>query len=122
MYGSVSSQVVATSDSVAPDAPAIVSALQKSNSQIDVTVSLPSADADGSQLSGLKRVDIATAPVGSEGANPFEGKAWPEIAAMDGVVLAGLDITPEAAGTQVKITIPVLNLGGSQAIAAACSD
>jgi hypothetical protein len=121
MYGSVSSQVVSTSDSVAPDAPAIVAALQKSNSQIDVTVSLPSADADGSQLSGLKRVDIATAPV-VDGVNPFEGKAWPEIAAMEGVAMVGLDITAEQAGQQVTVTIPVLNLGGSQAIAVACSD
>lgn len=121
MYGSVSSQVVTTSDSVPPDAPAIVAVAQTSNSQINVDLLLPNNDADGSQLSGLKRVDVATAPV-IDGVNPFDGKTWPQIAAMDGVALVGLDITSEQAGQQVTVIIPVLNLGGSQVIAAACSD
>lgn len=119
-YGPVSISGFATADVVAPGAPTIVFVEQVDNTTLAVTVAVPVADATGGDLSGLTTLTLATASM-SDGLNPFEGLSMPEILAL-GAVSVNVELTPEDAGTQKVVSLAIVNLGGFQALAAACND
>lgn len=121
MWSAVALTSVVTTDVMAPGAPSFAGVRQISNSQIEATVNLPTLDSDGSELSGLSKLVVATAPF-VEGINPFEGLSMPEILALPGVVTAEVVLTDEDAGQQKPVVLPITNLGGNQAVAAACND
>ena len=108
-------------DSVAPGAPSFLHLDQISNTQIEVEVQLPLQDANGEALSGLKLLVIATTPM-TAGENPFSGRSMDEILAMAGVSSFEAQLTTSDAGSSKRMTLPVLNLGGFQAFAAAVAD
>ena len=120
MYGPVALGYLQTTDLIAPGMPVFVAAAQIDNATIRLTIAIPTMDANGANLSGLKLLTIATMPM-SGGNNPFEGKSMTEILAM-GTAKFDVTLTPEDAGLQKTVDVPVVNLGGVQAFAAACSD
>lgn len=120
-YGPVSISEFGTTDVVAPGAPSFITIAQLSNSLVHCVVALPTLDSDGSELTGLVKLTVATLPM-SEGINPFEGLSMPEILALTGVVTAEVELVPGDAGTQKEFDIAIVNLGGFQAFAAACAD
>jgi len=110
-YGPVTISEFATSDVVAPGAPTFVLVEQ----------AVPTTDATGGPLTGLTTLTVATATM-SEGINPFEGLSMSEILALPGAASVDVELTEADAGTQKVVTLPVVNLGGFQALAAACKD
>lgn len=107
-------------DEVAPGAPTFVSVQQTGNKQWAASVQLPLVDADGSELTGLSKLTVAST-VMVNGENPFIGKSMDEIIAS-GAQVQHVDLTPGDAGTIKDVTIPLVNLGGFQAFAAAVTD
>lgn len=71
--------------------------------------------------SGLTKLTVTSLPM-TDGVNPFEAMSMMEILALDGVQTVDIPLTPDNAGTQKEITMVVMNLGGTQAFAAACAD
>ena len=121
MYGPVTISEFATTDVVAPGAPTFVLVEQIDNQNIEATIAIPTTDATGGPLTGLTYLTVATATM-SEGVNPFEGLSMPEILALPGAASIDIELTEADAGTQKVVTLPVVNLGGFQALAAACKD
>ncbi|HPP22088.1 MAG TPA: hypothetical protein PK235_14810 [Phycisphaerae bacterium] len=72
-------------------------------------------------LSGLKKLTVVTIAM-SGGNNPFQGLSMPEALALAGVLNIDVTLSEGDAGQQKVIDIPVVNLGGAQAFAAACAD
>ena len=120
-YGPVSYSEFATSDIVAPGAPTFIAVSQTNNLTIKATVAIPTQDATGGPLTGLSELTVATMPM-SGGQNPFIGLSMDEILALPGISIVTVALVEAEAGTQVEVILPVVNLGGFQAIAAACSD
>ena len=108
-------------DVVSPGAPAFVGVVQGSNREWTVDVQLPLVDADGSELTGLAGLALATLPM-AEGINPFTGLSMAEIRALPGVLVQDVALTVGDAGGLKSIAVPVMNLGGWQAFAAAVTD
>lgn len=121
-FGTVSVTSLATLDAVAPGAPTFVSLVQSSNSTIDVTLSMPTADADGTPLTGLAKLTVATLAGDPSGFNPFEGLSMDQILTITGIQAVNVVLTPADAGTQKGVQMSVTNLGGTQWFAAACAD
>ena len=119
-YGTVSYGTVTTSDIVAPGAPTFISIQQISNQTVSVVLAIPAIDSDGSNLTGLTKITIVT--VAMSGEHPFEGKSMSEVLAVPGVVSIDVSLQESDAGTQKTVEMPVVNLGGQQAFAAACAD
>lgn len=120
-YGPVSVANVTTSDLIAPGMPTFVTLKQNDNKIIRATVAIPTMDANGDNLSGLTKLTVATA-IMTGGTNPFTGKSMTEILATAGVQKVDVTIVPADAGQQKVVDVTVMNLGGTQAFAAACSD
>jgi hypothetical protein len=120
-FSSVALYDVQTVDSVAPGVPTITSVIQSSNKTIQVAVTLPILDADGSELSGMTRLVVATA-IEVDGLSPFASLSMQDILALPGVVSVEVAVSAADAGAQKLVELPVLNLGGYQEIAAAVSD
>lgn len=108
-------------DVVAPGAPAFLSFNQLDNKFVEANLILPAVDSDGTELTGLTVLAIATAPQ-LDGVNPFGGLGWLEVTALPGAVVVSTPVTPGDAGATKTIKLPVVALGGVQAFAAACSD
>lgn len=120
-YSAVTLFDLQTFDVVSPAAPSVVTAVQRDNNNVDLSLLLPLVDADGSELTGLTKLTVATAAV-VDAVNPFEGLSMPEILALGGVIFTDVTLTPSDAGTQKDVTLPVVNRGGFQTFAAAVSD
>jgi len=120
-YGPVTVSEFATTDVVAPGAPIFVLVEQLDNDTMRATLSIPTTDATGGPLTGLTKLTVTTATM-SAGANPFDGLSMSEILALPGAASVDVDLTEADAGTQKEVVLPVVNLGGFQALAAACSD
>lgn len=120
-YGPVMITDIVTTDLVAPGAPIFISIQQISNVIVRVICSIPTMDADGNNLTGLKKLTVVTAPMAG-GFNPFSGLGMSEILVVPAVVKIDVTLTESDAGTQKSVDMPVVNLGGAQALAAACSD
>lgn len=120
-YGPVATSSLLTTDLIAPGMPVFVSATQTNNTTIRLVIALPTMDANGANLTGLTKLSVASA-VMTGGTNPFESKSMTEILAMTGVTKTHVTVTPTEAGQQKTVDVPVANLGGMQAFAAACSD
>ena len=108
-------------DVVAPSAPGFVSVTQVSNALWKVGIQLPLTDADGSALTGLVKLTLATLPM-LEGANPFTDMDMPSIINIPNVLIVELSLVEADAGQVKEIEVPVLNLGSWQAFACAVSD
>lgn len=108
-------------DEVSPGAPSFVNVSQVDNHNWELGIQLPLQDSDGTSLTGLTMLKVATLPM-TEGANPFIGLSIDEIANLPGVVVNEVGLTPSDAGTVATINVPIMNLGGFQAFAAAVSD
>jgi len=120
-YGLVALDELQTVDLVAPGLPAFSSISQQSNTVVKCTITLPTLDADGNNLSGLTTLTVATLPkTGPD--SPFEGLSMDQILALTGVVKVDVPVTPADAGVQKEVDLPVVNLGGFQSFAAACAD
>lgn len=122
MYGPVATNAFQTQDLVAPGMPIFTNIEQTSNTVVKVGVALPSMDADGGNLSGLTKLTVATIAMADPATNPFAGKSMVEILALAGVSKVNVTVTASDAGQEKSIDVPVINLGGFQAFAAACSD
>jgi len=120
-YGLATISEFATTDVVAPGAPTFVLMEQIDNDTMRATVSIPTTDATGGPLTGLARLTVATATM-SAGANPFDGLSMPEILAFAGAASVDVELTEADAGTQKEVILPIVNLGGFHALAAACND
>jgi hypothetical protein len=120
-FGPVTLATSETADVSAPGAVGVVDIMQISNSQLIVKCALPSADADGSPLTGLVRVVVAGAMLNDLGLNPFENLSMDQALAV-AASSTTLNLTPEMAGTVVEVTVPVLVVGAVHAFAVAASD
>lgn len=120
-YGPVSLSELATTDIVAPSAPTFVTIGQIDNLTIRALVAIPTTDATGGALTGLAKLTVATM-VMSGGQSPFVGLSMDEILALPGVNVVHVDLVEAEAGTQIEVVLPIVNLGGFQSLAAACSD
>jgi len=120
-YGLVSTASLQTSDMVAPGLPIFIALNQESNQIIKATIAMPTTDANGDNLTGLTKLTVATlAQVGGD--NPFDGLSMAEILALQGVQVQNITLKDEDAGTEKQVDMPIVNLGGMQAFAAACAD
>jgi len=120
-YGPVNLSEFQTSDGVAPGAPVFVNVVQVDNNFVRVTVALPTVDSNGDNLSGLTKLTVATLAK-SGPTNPFAGLDMNQILGLAGVVKVDVAVTAADAGTQKDVDLPVVNLGGFQALAAAAAD
>lgn len=120
-YGPVSLGELITADVVAPGMPGFLSVKQSGNNTIKLLITIPSADSDNSPLTGLAKLTVVTAMM-LDGINPFVSLSMPEILALSGIALQDVTLSPDSAGTQVEVEMPIVNLGGTQAFAAACCD
>ena len=120
-YGPVTLSSLATTDIVAPGAPVFVSGTQIDNTIIRLRISTPTMDSNGGSLTGLTKLTVVSA-VMTGGVNPFTAKSMTEILAMAGIQKIDVALTPADAGQQKTVDVTVMNLGGTQAFAAACSD
>jgi len=121
MYGPVSVAEQQAIDTVAPAAPAFVGINQQGDEAWAIDIQLPTLDSDQTPLTGLTKLTVVTLTM-VEGSNPFVGLSMDEIKGLPGVVVQDVTLTPEDAGTVKTVNLPVLNLGGFQAFAAACAD
>ena len=121
MYGPVVLNTFQTNDLVAPGMPVFTNLEQVSNSVVRATLAMPVMDSDGGNLTGLTKLTVATMAMAGVD-NPFEALSMAEIVAMAGVTKIVVTISPADAGTEKSVDVPVTNLGGFQAFAAACSD
>ena len=121
VYGPVSTFTLLTTDVVAPGMPVFVSGVQVDNLNVSLVLAMPVMDANGANLTGLAKLTVATA-VMTGGVNPFTGLSMTQIVALPGVTKVNVTLTPDDAGQQKTVVLPVVNLGGQQAFAAACSD
>ena len=113
---------VQSADVVSPGAPSIISVVQVDNRKMQVVIGLPLKDSDGSDLTGMTKLVVATAPQVAGGANAYEGMGMQEILTLPSSVAANISLTPDDAGSQKTVEIPIVNLGGYQSIAAAVTD
>ena len=120
-YGTVSYGVLNTFDVVAPGAPTFISTQQINNQLVRAVLAIPTVDSDGSNLTGLTKLTVATA-VMAGATNPFTGMSMAEILALPGVVSIDVALQASDAGAQKTVELPVVNLGGQQAFAAAAAD
>lgn len=125
-YGPVTFAEAQSVDDSAPGAPAFVSIEQPQgqNDTFACLVRLPELDADGSELTGLTKLAVATA-TRTDDLNPFEGKSMEEILALGPdapSVVVELDPATNPPGSEVAVSLPVTQLGSNQQFAAACSD
>lgn len=109
-----------STDVVSPGTPSFVLVAQVDNKKWNCDIQLPVQDADGSDLTGLTKLVVATA-VMTDGVNPFVGLSMDEILAS-GVSFSETALTPADAGTVKSVEVGLQNLGGFQAFAAAVSD
>lgn len=120
-YGPISVYSLGTVDLTGPGAPTFVSATQISNTIIRLVIALPTMDSGGGNLTGLVKLSVASLPmVGTT--NPFTGKAMNEILVLPSVQKIDVTVSAADAGTQRSVDVSVMNLGGTQAFCAACSD
>jgi hypothetical protein len=108
-------------DLSAPGAPQFHLIEQVNNNEFAAVVVLPTADANGSGLSGLAHLRVASASR-SDGSNPFEGigpDLWPQVS---GVQIVNVIITPEDAGDTRVLPFAAGPAGSEQWFAAACND
>lgn len=105
-----------TTDVVAPGAPAFQGFAQVSNVAGKVSLQLPSLDSDGSPLTGLTHLSVATA------SESLAGKSVEEIAAVAGVVLSTIPVSDSEAGALKDVDVPVIRAGQRQFGAAWCDD
>ena len=120
-FGPVALSDVQVADVVAPNVPQFLAIAQLSNKEIKCTVILPSNDSNGDALSGLVKLTIATSAM-LDGVNPFEGMTMDQILAMTSTQVVETTVTPDQAGTQIDVVLPVVVVGSFQAFAAACGD
>jgi hypothetical protein len=120
-YSAVATADLQSVDAVSPGAPAFLSVIQADNANWAVSIQLPLQDADGSALTGLTRLSVSSLPM-MDGVNPFLGLSMEECMALPGVVTQDVPLTVGDAGTTKDLVVPVMNLGGFQAFAAAVSD
>lgn len=121
-YGPTSVSSLATSDNVAPGAPTFLVIVQEDNDSIQCTVNLPAVDSNGEPLSGLRVLTVATIASDPTGTNPFEGLSMDQILALPTVRSVNEDLEPTDAGGTAEVELPIVNLGGTQWIVAACAD
>lgn len=120
-YGPLSVYSLATADIVSPGMPTFVSAVQVDNTIIRLKLAMPTMDSNGGNLTGLAKLTIVSLAM-TGGVNPFQGKSMTDCLALAGVQKVDVTITPTDAGQQKTVDVNVMNLGGSQAFAAACAD
>lgn len=120
-YGPMSVANVTTSDIVSPGMPTFVALRQVDNSVIRATVALPVMDSNGGNLTGLTKLTVVSLPQ-TDGVNPFEGLSMSEALALPGVQAQDVSVAEADAGQETQVDMMVMNLGGSQAFAAACND
>lgn len=120
-YSAVATTDLQSVDAVSPGAPAFLAVTQMDNSNWAVSVQIPLQDADGSPLTGLTKLSLSTLPM-TEGINPFLGLSMEECMALPGAITQDVALTPGDAGTSKDLVVPVVNLGGFQAFATACTD
>ena len=121
-YGPVTFAELGTIDITEPGAPTFSSVAQITNDLIEAAVILPNADSDGSPLTGLTKLAIASLPIPDD-QNPLAGLSMEDILAIPDVWTRTIQVsppnTPEATTT---FAVPVLRRGSRQVIAVACSD
>lgn len=120
-YGPVSVANLVTLDLVSPGMPVFVSLTQVDNRIIRLIIAIPTMDANGDNLSGLSKLTVVSA-VMIGGVNPFAAKSMTEILALSGIQKTDVALVPADAGQQKTVEVAIMNLGGTQAFAAACSD
>lgn len=120
-YGPVTTADMLTSDMVAPGLVAFVASQQIDNQIIRLTLAMPSVDANGANLTGLTKLTVVTAAM-TGGVNPFDGLSMSECLAVAGSTSLDVTLTEADAGQEKQVDVPVMNLGGMQAFAAACAD
>ncbi len=120
-YGPTVIAELVTTDMVAPSMPTFVLIEQTDNVTMRAVCSIPTSDVGGGALTGITKLTVATAPM-SGGVNPFDGLSMEEILALPEAASVDVALVEADAGTQKEVTLPVVNLGGYQAFAAACSD
>jgi hypothetical protein len=120
-YGPLNFLTITTADLVAPGMPVFVDANQVDNSLISLKLAMPVMDVDGGSLSGLVKLTVVSLPAAG-GSNPFEGKTMVECLALPGVQKVDVALTVSDAGLEKSVSVAIMNLGGMQAFAAACSD
>lgn len=120
-YSTVATADSQSVDEVSPGAPTFVSVTQTDNHSWEASVQLPVQDADNSELTGLTKLTVVTLPMVG-GANPFVGLSMVEILALPGIVVQDVALSPTDAGTVKVVSVPLVNLGGFQAFAAAVTD
>jgi len=120
-YGLVALAEVQTTDLVSPGLPAFSALNQVSNTVVNCTVTLPTLDANGDNLSGLTKLTVVTLPK-TGATSPFEGLSMNQCIVLSGAVKVDVVVTMSDAGVQKSVDIPVVNLGGFQSFAAACAD
>ena len=109
-------------DLVPPGAPVFSSITQLDNTNIEVKCVVPALDANGAALSGLIKLTVATVIMPDVNVNPFDGLAMDAIMALPDVQVVHVDLVPADAGAEKVVLVPIVNLGGCQALAVACSD
>lgn len=103
MDGPVTSTVFTPADISAPGLGTFGNITQTDNSHANVSVLIPSADADGSPLTGLVKANLAVAPV-PDGIDVFAGLDAAGVRAL-GHPISEISLTPDQAGT--LITFPI---------------
>ena len=115
--GPIATFVVGTADVSAPGSPIFGSFRQTSNVAGEVDVQLPSVDADGTPITGLKHLTVA-AVLGSD---PLAGMTPDEILAS-GAAAQAVALTDADAGTVKTLAVPILSAGATQTFYAWCDD
>ena len=103
-------------DGTAPAAPILNGLRQTSNLRAVASVTLPTRDNDGSELTGLVRLVVAYAPTVA-GVNPFDGMTMDQIIGA-GFQISSLGVTPDQAGQTVDVEILFPSNGAYIAVAA----
>lgn len=119
-FGPVNLGSFATTDIVAPGMPIVNSYSQVGNSTMLFNITLPLADSDGTQLTGLSGLTLAIAPMDGD-FHPFESLNMEQILSLNPVNVQ-LTVTPDMAGSVVELEIPIPNLGAFHGYAVACND
>lgn len=122
MFGPIAYASVGIVDVSAPGAPAFDAVDQINNSEVRLAIRLPAVDADGSPITGLKRLLVVSAGEGEGSYNPFEGLGAGELSQVPGAVVQELTLSESDAGSLKELTFAALSVGKRQWFAAVCSD
>jgi hypothetical protein len=95
----------------------IIGLSQVGNKTLRATITLPTTDSDGSELTGLAKCVIGIALADGNGENPFiDVASFASVA----VKIEEIAVTPETG--LIEVDLPVLSVGAIHFVAAYCQD